>query len=208
VDDSFSSLDVRQRGRHVTIEPLDPSHVTGLAEAARGDRSTYTYTRVPQGVEETRAYVEELLEERRRGETIPCTLMSTGGDIVGITRYMNLRWFFHRDAPDVLEVGGTWLAPSAQRTAINTEAKLLVIGHAFDSLGVERVELKTDARNTRSRDAMARIGLAYEGTLASSHPSLVIGEEGQMRDSAFFGVTRATWPAVRDRLRSLLGLVD
>ena len=119
---------------------------------------------------------------------------------MGATRSVSLRWSFARDDPDVVEIGGTWLSAAAQRTAVNTGAKLLLT-HAFDVYGVAQVDLKTDERSIA---AMERLGLTREGTVARAHRSLVRGEEGQLRDSALFGVTREGWPRVRARIVELL----
>ncbi|HQU25954.1 MAG TPA: GNAT family protein [Acidimicrobiales bacterium] len=201
---SHPHLDATLVGRHVTLAPLGPQDADPLAAAAELERSSYRFTVVPDGREEARAYVAGLLEERRRAETVPFVLRRDGA-VVGATRYMNLRWYLARDYPDVVEIGGTWLSATAQRTAVNTEAKLLMLTHAFDVYGVAKVDLKTDARNERSIAAMERLGLAREGTVARAHPSLVRGEEGQLRDSALFGVTRDRWPLVRARIVELLG---
>lgn len=196
-------LDATLVGRHVTLTPLGPDDADDLAAAAALDRSSFRYTVVPDGREGARAYVAGLLEERRRAETVPFVLRRDGV-VVGATRYMNLRWHFGRAYPDLVEVGGTWLAADAQRTGVNTEAKLLLLTHAFDVYGVAKVDLKTDARNGRSIAAMERLGLVREGTVARAHPSLVRGEEGGLRDSALFGVTREEWPRVRARIVGLL----
>ena len=119
---------------------------------------------------------------------------------MGATRSVSLRWSFARDDPDVVEIGGTWLSAAAQRTAVKTGAKLLLT-HAFDVYGVAQVDLKTDERSIA---AMERLGLTREGTVARAHRSLVRGEEGQLRDSALFGVTREGWPRVRARIVELL----
>jgi RimJ/RimL family protein N-acetyltransferase len=105
--------------------------------------------------------------------------------------------------PYAVEIGGTWLAASAQRTGINTEAKLLLLDYAFSVLGVGRVDLKTDARNDRSRNAMARIGGTFEGVLRNWQPSLVPGEEGRLRDSALYSILDTEWPDVHERLLEL-----
>ncbi len=195
-------LDATLVGAHVTVAPLRPDDADDLAAAAL-DRASYRYTVVPDGREGARAYVADLLEERRRAETVPFVLRR-GGSVVGATRYMSLRWYFGRAYPDLVEVGGTWLSADAQRTGVNTEAKLLLLTHAFDVYGVAKVDLKTDARNERSIAAMERLGLVREGTVARAHPSLVGGEEGRLRDSALFGVTREDWPRVRARIVGLL----
>ena len=119
---------------------------------------------------------------------------------MGATRSVSLRWSFARDDPDVVEIAGTWLSAAAQRTAVNTGAKLLLT-HAFDVYGVAQVDLKTDERSIA---AMERLGLTREGTVARAHRSLVRGEEGQLRDAALIGVTREGWPRVRARIVELL----
>jgi RimJ/RimL family protein N-acetyltransferase len=106
--------------------------------------------------------------------------------------------------PYAVEIGGTWLATSAQRSGINTEAKLLLLDYAFETWHVGRVDLKTDARNDRSRNAILRIGASFEGVLRHWQPSLVEGEEGTLRDSAMFSIVDSEWPSVRERLTSLL----
>ena len=113
---------------------------------------------------------------------------------------MELRWWRGRWAPDEVEIGGTWLAADAQRSAINTEAKLLLLTHAFDVWAVTRVALATDSRNARSRSAIERIGARYEGTLRHHRPSLMAGEVGRARDTALFAITDDDWPQVHDRL--------
>lgn len=197
-------LDATLVGRHVTVAPLGPRDVDGLAAAAAVERSSYGYTVVPDGRGEALVYVERLLEERRRAETVPFVLRRDGV-VVGATRFMNLRWYFARPFPDLVEVGGTWLSAPAQRTAVSSEAKLLLLTHAFDVYGVAKVDLKTDVRNARSIAAMERLGFVREGTLTRAHPSLVRGEEGRLRDSALFGVTRERWAEVRARIVGLLG---
>ena len=106
-----------------------------------------------------------------------------------------------REFPDAVEIGGTWLSASAQRTGANTDAKLLMLTHAFDVWGVQRVDLKTDARNARSRAAIERLDARLDGVMRNWQPSLVPGEEGQPRDSALYSIIPSEWPAIRDRLR-------
>jgi RimJ/RimL family protein N-acetyltransferase len=107
--------------------------------------------------------------------------------------------------PYAVEVGGTWLAHFAQRTGINVEAKLLLFTYAFETLGLARVDLKTDARNQRSRRAIERLGARFEGVLRNWSPSWAPGEAGRLRDSAMFSVVEAEWPEVRARLHAVLG---
>jgi N-acetyltransferase len=189
-------------GRHVRLEPLAGSHVDELARAASESRDTYRYTVVPEGLEGARDYVEDLLEARERNETIPFIQRESGGRVVGATRYMTPRSDDERLY--ALEIGGTWLAASAQRSAVNTEAKLLLLEYAFSTLKVVRVDLKSDARNARSRAAIERIGASFEGVLRSWQPSLVPGEEGRYRDSAYYSFIVEEWPERRRHLESLL----
>ncbi|HRE00691.1 MAG TPA: GNAT family protein, partial [Ilumatobacteraceae bacterium] len=113
------------------------------------------------------------------------------------------RWSTDREADEV-EIGGTWLAASAQRSAINTEAKLLMLAHAFDTWGVQRVAICTDARNQQSRTAIERIGASFEGVLRNHRPSAVTAEEGQPRNTAIYSIIVDEWPALRDTLRARL----
>jgi RimJ/RimL family protein N-acetyltransferase len=124
---------------------------------------------------------------------------------VGCTAFWNLRAWPGREDLCAVEIGWTWLAASAQGTGINTEAKLLLLDHAFEELGVARVDFKTDARNTRSRRALAGLGARFEGVLRSWSPSRVPGEEGRLRDSAMFSVLAAEWPVTRAALYARLG---
>lgn len=196
-------------GEHVVLEALGPDHVEGLAAASSGDRSTYGWTVVPDGVEEVAAYVEKLLTAAGRGEVVPFVQVDrASGSLIGCTRFMELRWWRGRQWPDEVEIGGTWLAASAQRGPVNTEAKSLLLAHAFDQWDVARVCLCTDARNERSRRAIERIGATFEGVLRNHRPSYVKGEEGRPRDSALFSITDVEWPAVKERLASLAQAVQ
>lgn len=190
-------------GDLVRLEPLSEEHVPGLALAAEEDRSAYAYTMVPRA-DETAAYVKEQLA--RDGVTPFAQIRQSDGASVGCTSYCNPRAWPDRDDLMALEIGWTWLAASAQRTGINGEAKLLLMTYAFETAGVLRVDLKTDARNQRSRQAIARLGATFEGVLRNWSPSWVPGEEGRLRDSAIFSVTDAEWPeakaAMTDRIRS------
>jgi RimJ/RimL family protein N-acetyltransferase len=121
-----------------------------------------------------------------------------------MTRFLTIRSLPRHSVPFAVEIGGTWLAASAQRTRINTESKLLLLRHAFDTWEVARVDLKTDSRNERSRAAIARIGASFEGVLRHWQPSQVVGEDGRFRDSAMFSITDDEWPRVASRLVSML----
>lgn len=188
-------------GTRVRLEPMNESHLDGLVAAAAEDRSTYGFTTVPRGRDGTERYVATLLAARDAGEFIPFVQVAAETDQpVGVTNYLNPRFLVGQPFPYAVEVGGTWLAASAQRTGINTEAKLLILTHAFDEWMVRRLDLKTDARNERSRNAIARIGGTFEAVLRSWQPSHVPGEEGQLRDTAYYSILDTEWPAVRAKL--------
>jgi N-acetyltransferase len=190
-------------GATVRLEPLAATHADALGAAASEDRSTYRLTTVPSGADSAREYVATLLEEWRRGEAVPFAQVEVATSrVVGATRFLNLRHRPGRVTPYAVEIGGTWLAASAQRTGVNTEAKLLLMDHAFSGWDVVRVDFKTDARNERSRQAIARLGATFEGVLRNWQPSHAAGETGLYRDSAMFSVTAAQWPAVRAALES------
>jgi RimJ/RimL family protein N-acetyltransferase len=189
------------RGRFARLTPMATDDVDGLLAAATEDRATYGYTTVPADRESMAAHVAGLVALRDRGHDVPFTTRDASDDrIVGSTRFLWIRSYFDRDVPDAVEIGGTWLAASAQRSRINTEAKLLMLTHAFDAWGVQRVDLKTDARNARSRAAIERIGGRLDGVVRNWQPSLVPGEEGTPRDSALYSIVPAEWPAVRAAL--------
>ncbi len=139
-------------GRHVSLEPLAPDHVDAIAAAGSGDRATFGYTEVPDGRKDAADYVAWLLDDAAHGRAAPFVQRRVSdGVIVGCTRYLNPAWPLGRSDPDEVEIGGTWLSRSAQRTAINTEAKLLLLTHAFEMWKVQRVAICTDARNQQSR---------------------------------------------------------
>jgi RimJ/RimL family protein N-acetyltransferase len=192
-------------GEVVRLEPLSTAHVDELVVAATEDRSTYAFTVVPSTREAMKIYVNGLLEDLERGHVFPFAQVAVmTGRAVGATRFLTIRRRPGEITPFAVEIGGTWLAASAQRTAINSEAKLLLMTYAFDEWAVGRVDLKTDARNDRSRAAMARIGATFEGVLRQWQPSQATGEESLLRDSAIFSVMDFEWPEVRRSLKSRL----
>jgi RimJ/RimL family protein N-acetyltransferase len=149
--------------------------------------------------------VEALVDLRERGHDVPFTTRDAAdGRVLGATRFLWLRSYYDRAVPDAVEIGGTWLAASAQRTPVNTEAKLLMLTHAFETWGVQRVDLKTDARNARSRAAIERIGGKLDGVMRAWPPSLVPGEEGSARDSALYSIVPSEWPEVKAGLEARL----
>ena len=193
-------------GDHVRLEPLAMAHADGLLTAASEDQSSYVWTRAPSpdaaGVV---AFIDETLAWP--GRIGFATVWLDEGRVVGSTSYFAEWWDWpgHTgppDVPDAVEIGGTWLAASAQRTVVNTETKLLMLGQAFDVWRVQRVALKTDARNDRSRAAIERIGARFEGILRRHMPAL--GPGGGLRDSAYFSILPDEWPEVRTRLEARL----
>ena len=193
-------------GTHVQLRPLTPDLAAALVEAATLDRSSYGHTVVPHDLPAMRGYIEGLLADAQRDTTMPfAQVRLSDGAPVGCTRFMNLLWWPGRDTPVEVEIGGTWLASSAQRTPLNTEAKLLLLTHAFEQWGVFRVAICTDAANHRSRAAIERIGATFEGVLRRHRPSMgELGTPGQPRDSAMFSITDHDWPQVQSLLKGRL----
>jgi RimJ/RimL family protein N-acetyltransferase len=184
---------------------LAPEHIDALVAAANEDRSSYFYTNVVETVDEATQYVDVMLSMWKSGEVVPFVQVDVARErVVGVTRIMTIRRLNDSSSPYAVEIGGTWLAASTQRTGINTNAKLLLLEYAFATFGVGRVDLKTDARNERSRNAILRIGATFEGVLRHWQPSMVQGEEGRLRDSAIFSILDTEWPAIRERLQSTL----
>ncbi|MEU4327309.1 GNAT family N-acetyltransferase [Nonomuraea dietziae] len=181
-------------GAAVRLEPLTMDHAPELAQAAEEDRSSYAFTLVPRA-DEVEAYLQAQLS--REGLTPFAQIRLQDGKAVGCTAFWDPRYWPGRQDLRAVEVGWTWLAASAQGTTINAEAKLLMFTHAFEVLGVTRVDLKTDARNQRSRRAMERLGATFEGVLRRWSPSWAPGEGGLLRDSAIFSVIATEWPAVK-----------
>jgi RimJ/RimL family protein N-acetyltransferase len=196
-------------GLEVTLRALSLDDVDPLAAAAAESRDHYRWSVVPDGREATRAYVERLLRQRDAGDRLPFVTVWRGR-VVGTTSFIDPRtWEWPRgselqrtDQPDAVEVGGTWLAASAQRTRCNTEAKLLMLGHAFEQWRVHVVYFKTDERNERSRRAIERLGARFDGALRGDMP----GADGTVRSSAYFSITTPEWPAVKSRLNQRLAV--
>ena len=187
-------------GELVRLEPLERRHAAALAVAVEEDRDTYAFTWVPRA-DEVGAYVDAQLARAATGRLAPYAQVSVAtGRAVGATSYWEPRCWLADDELDAVEVGFTWLAGSAQGTGVNAEAKLLLFRHAFEVWGVSRVDLKTDARNGRSRAAIQSVGARFEGVLRNWSRSWAPGEDGRLRDSAIFSVTAEEWPECRGRL--------
>jgi N-acetyltransferase len=200
-------------GSHVRLEPLELRHVRGLVAAAAEDPSLYRWSPVPQGKVEATRYVNTAIAGRDAGSTVPFAIVGVSGTplqegvVIGSTRFWKLeRWGWPEDHarrgrkdPDVCEIGHTWLTRSAIRTAANTEAKMLMLTHAFETWQVLRVCLHTDARNERSRAAIERIGGKFEGILRAHR----MAADFIARDSARFSIVAEEWPDVKRRLNQL-----
>ena len=198
-------------GKHIRLEPLQHQHAAGLlaAAAAHGGADLYRWSAVPQDEARVRQYVEAAVAARDGGTAVPFAVVRTADDtVIGSTRFFDFGYWAWpagneqgraRSGPDTCEIGYTWLSPEAVRTGANTEMKRLMLTHAFEVWQVSSVALHTDARNQRSRDAMARIGLRYEGVLRAHR----LGTDLKPRDSARFSATAADWPAVRQHLDEL-----
>jgi RimJ/RimL family protein N-acetyltransferase len=182
---------VTLEGEHVRIEPLTREHEAGLkAAAADGELWNLWYTSVPTP-EKTGEWIDAALEVRAKLGGMPFVVRTPGGDIVGSTRYFNVDAANRR-----LEIGHTWYSKRVQRTALNTEAKLLLLTHAFDKLNCIAVEFRTNFFNFASREAIARLGAKQDGILR--HHQVL--PDGSMRDTVVFSIIAPEWPAVRKNL--------
>jgi len=183
---------VHLTGRHVVLVPLEPSHEAALAEAVQDGalwRLWYTNVPSPEGMS---AEIARRLALAESGTMLPFTVVSQpDGRIVGMTSYMAI----DAAAPRV-EIGSTWYAQSAQRGPLNTEAKLLLLGHAFERLGCIAVELRTHVLNLQSRRAIERLGARLDGILRA-HQRL---KNGTIRDSCVYSIIASEWPSVRAHL--------
>jgi len=183
-------------GNVVRLEPLERRHLAGLCEVGLDPQIWQWYAVPIRNAEEMAAAVDTALEEQARGISLPFAIVErSDGRVVGSTRYMNIDAKNHR-----LEIGWTWVTTRWQRTAINTEAKYLLLRHAFEKLGCIRVEFKTDSLNERSRAAILRIGAQEEGTFRNH----MITASGRLRHSVYYSIVQAEWPRVRARLEQML----
>jgi len=192
-------------GRLVRLEPLSWTHARDLADAAEEDRATFGYTWVPRRLEVDQ-YIAHQLQHAESGKLTPLAQIRLADNrAVGCTAYFDPRaWPGRPNEPSAVGIWWTWLASSAQGTGINVEAKLLLLRHAFERLGVARVDITTDARNDRSRRAIEKLGATLEGILRQWSPSRAPGEEGDLRDSAMYSIVSPEWPECEARLQSRL----
>jgi RimJ/RimL family protein N-acetyltransferase len=183
------------KGEHVTLEPLSRDHVPALKDAVRdGELWRLWYTSIPDP-EGLPAYVDKALALREVGQAIPFAVRDASGAVVGCTRFGNIETEHRR-----VQIGWTWYAKRAQRTGLNTEAKALLLAHAFEVMGCGRVEFFTHVMNHASRAAIARLGAKEEGVLRN-HMRM---PDGSWRDTVVFSIIEGEWPAVRAHLRHLM----
>jgi RimJ/RimL family protein N-acetyltransferase len=190
----FEPKPIVLEGGIVRLEPLAIKHADALFAASQ-DQEIWRWMPIPMfgSVAEAKQWIDDALRAQVNGEVVVfATVRKSDGVVVGSTRYLDIRGP-HRS----LEIGFTWLAREAQRTAVNTDAKFLMLRHAFEQLGAIRVQLKTDARNEKSRNAIARLGAVFEGILRNYQTR---AHDGYVRDTAMFSITDAEWPAVKARL--------
>jgi RimJ/RimL family protein N-acetyltransferase len=199
----------RLPGQHICLEPLDHRHIDGLVKASASDPALYQWSPVPQGKAQATAYIDTALSWRDAGTAVPFAIVNVNdGAVIGSTRFWNLeRWSWPqghvrhgRKSPDACEIGYTWFTRSAIRTAANTEAKLLMLTHAFETWEVLRVCFHTDARNQRSRAALERIAGKFEGILRAHR----MAANFTPRDSVRYSIIAAEWQEVKERLTRLL----
>jgi RimJ/RimL family protein N-acetyltransferase len=194
---------------HIRLEPLNLRHIDGLVAAAKAEPSLYQWSTIPQGKPEMKRYIDTALAWQDAGTAVPFAIVRrVDGAVIGSTRYFDIeRWAwpeghlrYGSSTPDACEIGYTWLTVSSIRTAANTEAKLLMLAHAFESWQMLRVCLHTDKRNQRSRNAIERIGGQFEGILRAHR----MAADHTARDSARYSIVVAEWPAVKARLENFI----
>ena len=194
----FNPQFVRLEDRYVQLEPLALSHATALFAASQ-TQEIWRWLPIPMfaSANEVERWITEALKVQETGAEVAFAIVRrSDGVAVGSTRYLDIRRP-HR----ALEIGWTWLAREVQRTPVNTEAKLLLLTHAFETHGAVRVQLKTDERNEQSRAAISRLGAVFEGILRNYQTRPY---DGYVRNTAMYSITAAEWPAVKVRLVSRL----
>lgn len=189
------SVPLTLEGLMVRLEPVRHDHAALFWDAAKNDlEDIFRWIPYPMRTpEDFQRLVDKAFEEQQRGESVVfATIECASGRTIGSTRFMNIDRANRR-----AEIGSTWIAPQWQRTAVNTEAKYLMLRHAFEEWGCIRVELKTDALNQKSRNAILRIGAKEEGTLRRH----LLTSTGRVRDTVYFSILDNEWPDVKRRLQ-------
>lgn len=198
-------------GKRIRLEPLERHHADALLAASEGEEAAalYEWSAVPRGKEQVAAYIDKALAGREAGIVAPfVTIRLQDERVLGSTRFFDIeRWAWPKGSDrldaglvDGCEIGYTWLAPSAIRTGVNTEAKLLMLTHAFEKWQALRVCLHTDSRNQRSAAAMERIGATFEGLLRSHR----LATDGTARNSLRYSIVASDWPEVKRKLEERL----
>jgi RimJ/RimL family protein N-acetyltransferase len=183
-------------GVHVRLEPLSRTHVPGLCEVGLEEELWRWIPTPVRTAADMAAYVELALKEQADGGSLPFAQIERAtGRMIGSTRYMNIEKVHHR-----VEIGCTWIGRDWQRSAVNTEAKYLLLRHAFETLGCMRVELKTDSLNEKSRAAILRIGAKQEGIFRNH----MMTSTGRIRHTVYFSIVDSEWPAVKSELERRL----
>ncbi len=198
---AFDPRPVTLEGEHVRLEPVGPRHAGDLL-AAGGDLEAWHFMPVPppRDLDEMKQWIETAAAATLAGQEIAFAIIEAqAGRAVGSTRFLDIR---RRDR--ALEIGWTWLAAGFQRTAVNTESKLLLLGHAFEDLGAVRVQLKTDRRNLVSQKAIERLGAVREGVLRHNR----LNWDGHWRDTVYYSILESEWPHVKRRLLAFLGRTE
>jgi len=179
-------------GVHASLIPLAAAHEPALCDAARdGELWKLWYTSVPSP-DSMGAEIERRLALKARGSMLPFTVLDAGGRVAGMTTYMNIEAGHRR-----VEIGSTWYRRSVQRSPLNTECKLMLLGHAFEALECIAVEFRTHRLNTQSRRAIERLGAQLDGVLRAHQRAA----DGALRDTAVYSITAAEWPTIRTHLR-------
>lgn len=182
---------VELKGTHACLQPLSTQHHDALCEATRdGELWRLWYTAVPSP-EGMAAEIQRRLGLQAAGSMLPFTVLNAQGRVVGMTTYMNIDVRNRR-----VEIGSTWTARSAQRSALNTQCKRLLLGHAFEALDCIAVEFRTHRLNLQSRRAIERLGAQLDGVLRAH----MVAGDGTVRDTAVYSITAAEWPAVKSHL--------
>jgi RimJ/RimL family protein N-acetyltransferase len=183
-------------GRHIRLEPLSLAHHTQLCEVGLDDELWRWTVQPVSTLEEMRAYIQTALADRASGVALPfATIEKATGRVIGSTRFGNIDRVNRH-----VEIGWTWLGLKWQRTAANTEAKYLMLRHAFENWSCLRVEFKTDSLNTQSRAALLRLGAKVEGTFRNH----MVTSSGRLRHSVYYSIIDSEWPAVKAALEQKL----
>ena len=182
-------------GRHTTLRPLTAEDRDALIAAASADRLWDLFYASVSQMKDADAFLARAFRERDQGRAVPFAVLDPNGIVCGTTRLMRMNEAHRR-----LEIGGTFYATRVQRTGVNTEAKLMLLTHAFETLGCQCVQIRTDALNLRSQTAIERIGAKRDGVLRGHQ----VMQDGRLRDSVVYSILDREWPGVRQNLRFLL----